>query len=154
MRKLAEKSAKNGFRRNFYPIFLFLHTIYHIHMIVYSFWIIFVLRKSFWVVCTHMAHSYGWYLRIWRNFPKSTLTSTLCMLCLMCAYQFWLLIVSLLRSNWKILTVEIIRKLFFWKIEWEGSKKIDFCAFKTHTQKNETTFIIKMSGIKIQNFFS
>ena len=93
------------------------------YMITFSSYIIFVLKKFFWVVRTHMAHIYSWYLQIWRKFPKLTLTSPVCMLCLVCAYQFWLLIVSLLRSNWKIWTVEIIRKLFFLENRGGGAEK-------------------------------
>ena len=118
-----ENQQKNVFRRNFYPIFLFLHTIYHIYMIADSSDILFVLKKVFWGICTHMAHVMAGICEFRPKFPKSTLTSTLYMLCLMCADQLWSLIVSLLRSNWKFLTVEIIRKLFFAKIEGEGRKK-------------------------------
>ena len=83
-----------------------------------------IYLKKLFEVCAYIWHAHicSFFNEFRQIFPKPTLTSTLYIFCLVSSYQLWLLIVLLLRSNWKILTVEMIRKFLFWKIG-RGSEK-------------------------------
>ena len=48
----------------------------------------------------------------------------------------------------------ILRKIRGWGVENWGSKKLFFGDFGCLSLQIETTFFLKMSGIKMQNFFS
>ena len=80
-----EINKKYEICRNFYPIFFFVHKLSLIYMIVYSSYLIFVLK--FFLMYVHIQYMAHISADFRQNFGKLTFTSTVFILCLMCAYQ-------------------------------------------------------------------